>query len=354
MVKILRALGAKLAAVVLPAVVVCLVASSVAGAASLRGMRDPARGPYYKAFKNRTVVFVPVFMGLALTEGWSKMMRMQAKALGYKYEVRNANFSTSAGTQILTSLIHAQHKPDVIVVHNPDVTSYARLEKQAEKAGIYVIQLNMKSLVTTTGFVGGDATRIGELQAKAVVKHCGKGTKTSHKVLILTGPTTAPWSVYLQQGYEAVFNKHPDVDIVSVQSTGNYNASKAKTITQITLQQHPDLCAVIGVWDIPDTGTAAAIKQAGKKGKVFLVTNGGGNQHIACRNIKNGNFDYYVSFDVPAQGRDLNDLIEMALEEKANGVKPGTTHTLLYTPLHVLTKASIKTHPCWTKKGLRY
>ncbi len=331
-----------------------VLVSATASAAQLRGMRDPARQPYYKAFHNKLVVFVPVFMGLDLTEGWSKLMSMQAKALGYKYEVRNANFNTSAGTQILTSLINSQRKPDVIVVQNPDVTSYMRLEKQAEKKGIYVIQMNMHSLYTTSGFVGGDAVRMGELQADSIVKHCGKGTNTSHQVLVLTGPTTAPWSVYLQQGYQNVLSKHPDVKVVSVQSTGNYNATKAKKITQITLQQHPKLCGIMGVWDITDQGTAAAIKDAGLKGKVWLSTSGGGSQTNACRNIKNGNFDNYISYDVPGQGRDVNDLIEMALEEEAHGIKPGKTHTLLYTPLHVLTKESIKKHPCWSLKNLRY
>jgi len=65
-------------------------------------IKDPERTHYYEVFKNKRVVFVPVFMGLDLTEGWSKMMSIQAKRLGYSYEVRNANFDTSAGVQILT------------------------------------------------------------------------------------------------------------------------------------------------------------------------------------------------------------------------------------------------------------
>src|SRR3546814_8768913 len=87
-------------------------------------------------------------MGLDLTEGWSKLMKVQSENLGYKYEVRNPNFNTAAGAQILTSLI--SEKPDVIVVQNPDVQSYARLLLKAEKAGIRVIQLNMKTNILTT------------------------------------------------------------------------------------------------------------------------------------------------------------------------------------------------------------
>lgn len=348
MASLTRLLGSRLRLMLIALFAVGFGCLGVAQAAELQGVKDPQRDAYYNAFKNKLVVFVPVFMGLDLTEGWSALMANQAAALGYTYEVKNANFSTSAGTQILTSLINAQHKPDVIVVQNPDITSYTRLEKEAEQKGIYVIQMNMHSLYRTTGFVGADAVRIGELQADAVVKQCGAGTNTSHEVLILIGPATSPYSVYLQTGYKNVLSKHPDIKIVGVQSTGNYEADKAKQITQITLQQHPKLCGIISIWDVTDSGTAAAIKAAGMQGKVYLSTSGGGSEVNACRNIENGNFQNYISYDVYRQGLAVNDEIRMALQEKADGVKAGTTHTYLYTPLQVLTKESIKTHPCWS------
>ena len=78
-------------------------------------IKDPERTHYYEVFKGKRVVFVPVFMGLDLTEGWSKIMTIQAKRLGYNYEVRNANFDTSAGVQILTQLLNEKPKPDVDV-----------------------------------------------------------------------------------------------------------------------------------------------------------------------------------------------------------------------------------------------
>ena len=106
------------------------------------------------------------------------------------------------------------------------------------------------------------------------------------------------------------------------QSVGNYDSSKAKSITQVVLQQHPDLCGVLGVWDIPDLGTASAIKEAGKQGKVFLSTNGGGNEY-ACKAIKDGRFDSYVSFDVPGQGRDLTNLVSAALAGQGSGRETG-------------------------------
>ncbi|MFH1343948.1 MAG: sugar ABC transporter substrate-binding protein [Pseudomonadota bacterium] len=308
-------------------------------------MNDPARAAYYENLKGKRVVFVPVFMGLDLTEGWSKMMGRQADALGYKYEVRNSNFNTAAGAQTLTSLI--TEKPDVIVVQNPDVQSYAKLLAKAEQAGIHVIQLNMKTNALTTGFVGADVEQLGELQAKEVVAHCGTGT--SGKVLVLAGPPSSPFSAYMLKGYENILNKSPEAKVVSVQSTGDYESAKAKSITQVVLQQHPDLCGVLGVWDNTDVGTAAAIKEAGKSDQVFVSSSGGGGE-LACKGIREGMWQHYVSYDVPGQARDLNNLILAALQDK-NPV--GTTKTILYTPLVIYNKDNLKNQFCWTLDTIR-
>ena len=115
------------------------------------------------------------------------------------------------------------------------------------------------------------------------------------------------------------------------------------------LQQHPDLCAVLGVWDNTDVGTAAAIKEAGKTGKVFVSTSGGGGE-LACKGIQDGMWDHYVSYDVPGQSRDLNALISASLQDKN---KVGTTKTILYTPLVVYTKANLKNQFCWTLDTIR-
>jgi ABC-type sugar transport system substrate-binding protein len=320
-----------------------LAAGSMAHAQ--QSMNDPARDAYYTNFKDKKVVFVPVFMGLDLTEGWSKMMAKQAAALGYKYEVRNSNFNTAAGAQTLTSLI--SEKPDVIVVQNPDVQSYARLLAQAQKAGIHVIQLNMKTNTLTYGFVGADVVQIGHLQAQAVANKCGAGT--SGKVLILTGPSTSPFSAYMLKGYQDILDKDKNIKVVSIQSTGDYESAKAKSITQVVLQQNPDLCGVLGIWDNTDVGTAAAIKEAGKSNQVFVSSSGGGGE-LACKGIREGLWQHYVSYDVPGQARDLDNLISAALQDK-NPV--GTTKSILYTPLVEYTKDNIDKQFCWTLDTIR-
>lgn len=327
------------------AMVIATLASTAGKVSAQQSMDDPARVAHYQQFKGKRVVFVPVFMGLDLTEGWSRAMKLQSERLGYNYEVRNSNFNTAAGAQTLTSLI--SEKPDVIVVQNPDVTSYAKLLQRAEAAGIHVIQLNMKTNTLTYGFVGADVVQLGQLQAEAVVKKCGPGT--SRKVLILDGPPTSPFSAYMQYGYDLVLNKAEGIKVVARQSTGDYESAKAKSITQVVLQQHPDLCGVLGVWDNTDIGTAAAIKEAGDAGKVFVTTSGGGGA-VSCKGLQDGSWDFYVSYDVPGQARDLTDLVSAALQDKE---KVGANKIVLYTPLIVYTRENVQKQSCWTLDDIR-
>eukprot|EP01035_Chromulina_nebulosa_P009639 gene9639-13008_t len=124
------------------------------------GIDDATRVPYYNALAGKRVVFIPQAMGFDLTEGWAAVLRSTLVPLGITFDIRDPNWSTDAGAQAINSLI--EEKPDVIVVHNPDVQSYARLLKKAEDAGIYVIQVNMRSSYSTDAFVGVDYVGMGE------------------------------------------------------------------------------------------------------------------------------------------------------------------------------------------------
>ena len=236
-----------------------------------------------------------------------------------KVVVRDANWNTNAGAQAFTTLI--SEKPAAIVVHNPDVQTYAKLIQRAEKEGIYIIQINMGSAFRSTAFVGANWIEIGERDTQAVVDAC-KGK--SNKIAVVQGALSAAASAYTLKGVENVLAKNPDVKVVSSQAA-DWDAAKAKAITQTVLKQHPDLCGIVGFWDGMDIGTAAAVKEAGLTGKVFVATSGGGEQKGACDLVKSGAFDLDLSYDVPTQGTDMAALIKWLL---SSDTKPGAVEGL--------------------------
>jgi ribose transport system substrate-binding protein len=319
-----------------------LALTGMAGRAMADGIDDPRRVDYFKTFAGKTIAFVPVTMGIDLTEGWASVMKQQADRLGMKLEIRDPHFSADAGAQAITSLI--AEKPDILVVHNPDVQSYARLLKRAEESGIHVIQINMRSNYNSDVYVGADWIGIGEGEAQGIIDKCGAGT--SGKVAVLQGQPTSGSDSGMMKGVENIFTKHPEIKMVA-NLAGEWDATKAHAIISTVIQQNPDLCGVVGFWDVMDLGAAAAIKESGKP--IALVTSGGGEQ-MACDNVAKGAFDKEIAYQVMDQGRDLNDMIATVLE---SGLPAGKLKAVVYSPQLIISKETLRPGLCWSASELK-
>lgn len=111
-----------------------VAALGLAGAALAQdGLDDPNSKPYYEKMAGKTVAFIPLAMGFDLAEGWAAGLSEELEPLGINFEIKNPNWDTTVGAQALTALI--SEKPEVIIVHNPDVQSYARLCSALKKQG---------------------------------------------------------------------------------------------------------------------------------------------------------------------------------------------------------------------------
>jgi ribose transport system substrate-binding protein len=307
---------------------------------------ESLREPFKKALAGKKVAFLPLAMGFDLTEGWVSVLREGAARHGFTLIVKDPNWSTEAQAQALSALI--ADKPDVLLVQNPNVTLLAQLIRRAQQAGIPVVQVNMKSVAESDAYVGADWAEIGELTARRMVQDCGKSHGGSGKVAMIYGAATAAASVWQLDGANREFAKYPnDIQIVSSQSAGEWDASKAKTITETVLQQHPDLCGVYGFWDVMMKGAAETVKQSKRPVKIY--TNGGGT-NLACDGVRDGLFHYVLSYDALNQGRDLMSVIEILLQQKA---PPGTFHFALYSPLLEITPQKLDPKVCWDPRTLK-
>jgi ribose transport system substrate-binding protein len=329
----------------------CLIAAAALSAfatlpaAAQKGLDEPFQASFKQALAGKTLAYVPVAMNFDLTEGWFAGLKKELEPYGMKVIVRDANWSTNAGAQALTTLI--SEKPAAIVVHNPDVQTYAKLMQRAENEGIYIIQINMGSVYRSSAFVGANWIEIGERDTEAVVKFCeGK----SNKIAVVQGALSAAASAYTLKGVENVLAKHPEVKVVSSQAA-DWDAAKAKALVQTVLKQNPDLCGIVGFWDGMDIGTAAAVKEAGLTGKVFVATSGGGERKGACELVKSGAFDLNVSYDVPTQAADMAAMIKWLL---SSGAKPGSVKGSAYTTLIPITKENADSGTaCWNLADLK-
>ena len=318
---------------------VCGVA---AGAAQAAHFDDGQWALTAKALKGKTVAYVPISMGFDLTQAWAAAIQHAADKWGFKLVIRDPNWDVGAGVQALSQLI--AQKPDVLVVQPADPQSYSKLIKKALDSGIKVVQINMESVTRGDAYVGSDWYDVAATEMDLVEKACGKDSGHNGKIALITGVPTNPGQMVGMQAINDKLKQYPDLTVVANQAA-DYDATKAHDVAITILKQHPDLCGIPGTWDGQDVGTAAAIKEAGMTGKVYLVTSGGGRQAAACDNIANDSYSAYVSYDGKGQGRDLVDAVKMLLQTPA---KPGSEPFGLYTPLKIITKKTMTPASCWT------
>ncbi len=306
---------------------------------------ESLRAPFQQSLAGKKVAYLPLAMGFDLTEGWASVLRQGAAKYGFTLIIKDPNWSTEAQAQALSALI--VDKPDVILVQNPNVTLLAQLIKRAQSEGIKVIQVNMKSTAESDAYVGADWTDIGELTAKRIVQDCGRSKGKSGKVALIYGAATAAASVWQLDAATREFDKNKnEITVVAAQSAGEWDASKAKTITETVMQQHPDLCAIYGFWDVMMKGAAETVKQS--KRDVNIYTSGGGTT-LDCDGVRDGLFHYVLSYDTLNQGRDIMNTIEILLQQNA---KPGTFHFALYTPLTEISKGHLDPKICWDPNAI--
>jgi len=290
--------------------------------------------------KGKKVVFVPIAMGITLTEGWSRRMAEQAELFGIDYEVRDAAFDMKAMSELFAAAIN--EKPDLLIAHNPTVQLLARQIKKAEDNGVKVMQINLSSVQNSTAFVGASWERIGREVAEDIVEQCGEGSGKSGKVAIVPGQLTAADSVIMNEAAFAVFEQHPEIEVVSNQAS-DWEPEKARQITATVLQQHPDLCAVFGHWGVHTIGAGNAVKDAGRQDDVLVYATGGGNRLI-CDNMEQGVIDRYWSYNADGQGRDAATMMRAILQ----GAEPKDGEMLtIDSPLIVITEENYSPSMCW-------
>ncbi|MQT15455.1 sugar ABC transporter substrate-binding protein [Rhizobiales bacterium Sp-1] len=307
---------------------------------------DPGPAAYSKALAGKRVALVPMAMGFDLAQGWSYYIGKEVRGFGGTFETRDPNWSIEAGAQAITDLINSSEKPDVLIVHVPDLQSYVKLFRKAQQAGIFVIQIDNRSNFPTDAFVGSDWDRLGQLEAEAVIKGCGPNS--SKKIGLIQGDQVNASSLDQYAGIQKVLAKNPDFKVVGAPDS-NWDATTARNVATTLLQQNKDVCGIIDFWDNTAQGTAAAIRDAGLQGKVFLVTTGGGEE-ADCKLLEDGTFGAVVMTEVQNQSRDIVALIKFLLQ---SGLKPGQATTWIYTLEKATTKADVTPSTCWSLKTIQ-
>jgi ABC-type sugar transport system substrate-binding protein len=299
------------------------------------------KGLYSKAIEGKKIAFLPMSLGAPLMDTWEYVIRTEAARSKMVYSVKDPAWNSTALVQAFEGVL--ANKPDIIVVQNPNVQLLTKQIARAKALGIYVIQLSMMSNTLSDGYVGGDWTEQAVATAQDMIKECGSKSGKSGKIVILQGELTSAQNIYMVTAMMKEFAKDKAIKVVSSQAT-NWDATKAYDITTAVLQQHPDICAIFGPYDIMTIGGAQAVKKAGLSDKILVYSNAGGYVE-GCNAVRDGLIDKLMDWEAWNQGREV---MVMAKNLLMSGQKPGTLKLASFSSYFWVTKNNLDTARCTT------
>jgi ribose transport system substrate-binding protein len=122
-----------------------------------------------------------------------------------------------------------------------------------------------KAGVSYASFIGSDNLAAGQQAGQELMS----AMKGAGKVAILQGIAGEQNGINRQQGFlKATQGK---LQVVA-QQPANYDQNTALTVTEAILQAHPDITGIFAANDTMGLGAAQAVKNAGKQGKISIVS----------------------------------------------------------------------------------
>ncbi len=196
----------------------------------------------------------------------------KAHAGDYTLLANGIKNETDTAAQIKMIEQAVAQKVSAIVLAPADSKALVPAVKAAVDKGILVVNIDnrldtdaLKEKSLNVPFVGPD-NRAG---AKLVGDYLAKQLKAGDKVGIIEGVSTTFNAQQRTLGFQDAM-KAANITVVGVQS-GQWEIEKGNTVAAGMLREHPDLVALLAGNDSMALGAVAAVKAAGKTGKVQVV-----------------------------------------------------------------------------------
>jgi ribose transport system substrate-binding protein len=177
---------------------------------------------------------------------------------------------TAAQIKIVQQML--VEKVDAIVIAPADSKALVPVLKEAADKGVIVVNIDNKlddAALKEKGFVVPVVGPDNRKGAKLVGDYLAKQLKAGDKVGILEGVSTTFNAQQRTAGFQDAM-KAVGATVVGVQS-GQWEMDKGNTVASAMLREHPDLKALLCGNDNMALGAVAAVKTAGKAGKVLVV-----------------------------------------------------------------------------------
>lgn len=224
--------------------------------------------PAHAAEKKITVGFLPKSTGNSYFLSCQDGARLAAKELNVELLTDGpVNSDPAKQREIVERWIALG--VDAIAAACDGQTGISQTLKKAQSKGIKVITYDADSLPGSRTFFVNQATSesIGTALMNDAAQLCGNEGEYAIIAENLTAANELEWRKYIEARNRTAF---PGMKLVAIRACDN-NIDKARTETAALLSAHPELKLVMAICSPGVPGAAAAVKQAGKAGKVKVI-----------------------------------------------------------------------------------
>ncbi|MDQ1629064.1 MAG: ribose transport system substrate-binding protein [Actinomycetota bacterium] len=252
-----------------------------------------------------------------------------AKELGANLKITGSStFSPSEQIPVINAI--AATKPDALITAPTDVTALLQPLEQLKAAGtkIIIYDTGLKDESVAEATVTADNEGGGTTAAKELVKIMGE----KGKVLIIDIAAGVASTNARAKGVIDELAKYPGIKVLDTEYD-NADPTKDAAIVDATLAAHPDLTAIVPVYNQAATGAVTALKANGKIADIPVVTFDADPGIIAS--IRSGDIALVVNQTPFEQAR-------VAVEDAIKAIKgEPIAEKVVRLPMPVVTKANV-------------
>ncbi|HTJ92093.1 MAG TPA: D-ribose ABC transporter substrate-binding protein [Pararobbsia sp.] len=211
----------------------------------------------------------------------------QAKKLGYTANVTASKGDTNTESQQIDTAI--TNKSVAIILDPANASGSVGAVKKAVAANIPVFLVNAE--INQEGLAKAQLVSNNAQGAALGAQQWAKDMGSKGTYVELLGAPSDNNAATRSNGYKSVLSQYPDLKLVGSQ-VANWDRTQGFTAAQSLLQAHPDVTGLISGNDEMALGAIAALKQAGKLGKVKV--GGFDGSPAAVEAVKSGELQYTV------------------------------------------------------------
>ncbi|WP_206831295.1 substrate-binding domain-containing protein [Alicyclobacillus fructus] len=221
----------------------------------------------FQGSSNETYYMVTFLSGIEYWKGCFAGMQAAAKDLGVKVVFTGApQYDINQEVTTMQQVI-AKH-PAGILVTSINAQAMTPVINQAISAGIPVISFDSDAPQSKRyAYLGTSNIEAGQKAAD----YLGQALGGHGEVAVITTPGELNLDQRVQGFKEEMAAKYPGIKVVAVQN-GNSDQIKTAQVTSALLQTYPNLAGIFCTEADEGTGAATAVQEAGKTGKVKIVS----------------------------------------------------------------------------------